>query len=139
MFNQQTIQGNWNEIKGKLLNKWGELTDDDLTAFNGNVQQLVGTIQRKTGEARETIEQFFEQLSSGSAAAIHRAGDSVRTGAQQAAETIEETYERSAESLRKGYADVEDVVRQRPGKSLLVSFGVGVVTGALVALLLRRR
>ncbi len=31
MVSQQTILGNWNEIKGKLLSKWGELTDDDLS------------------------------------------------------------------------------------------------------------
>jgi len=61
MTNQQTLQGNWNEIKGQLRSKWGSLTDDDLAIFNGNVEQLVGTIQRKTGEAREGIEQFFEQ------------------------------------------------------------------------------
>ena len=56
MLNQQTLQGNWNEIKGKLQSKWGTLTDDDIAIFNGNVDQLVGTIQRKTGEARASIE-----------------------------------------------------------------------------------
>jgi uncharacterized protein YjbJ (UPF0337 family) len=139
MDNQQTIQGNWNEIKGKLRSRWGELTDDDLLECNGNVQQLVGTIQRKTGEARESIEQFLEHLSSGSAAAIQRVGDTVRAGAQQAADSIKESYHDSAASLRKGYAEVEDVVRQRPAKSLLVSFGAGIVTGIAMALFLRRR
>lgn len=139
MANQQTIQGNWNEIKGKLRSRWGELTDDDLMECNGNVQQLVGTIQRKTGEARDSIEQFFEQLSSGSAAEIQRVGDAVRAGAQQAADSIKESYHDSAASLRKGYAEVEDVVRQRPAKSLLVSFGAGIFTGIALALFLRRR
>jgi uncharacterized protein YjbJ (UPF0337 family) len=139
MYNQQTIQGNWNEIKGKLRSRWGELTDDDLGAFNGNVQQLVGTIQRKTGEARESIEQFFEQVSSGSAAAFQRVSDSVRAGAQQAADTLQDSYEGSAASVRKGYAEVEEVVRQRPAKSIMVSFGAGILTGFVVALLLRRR
>ena len=62
MINQQTLQGNWNEIKGKLRSKWGSLTDDDVKVFNGNVEQLVGTIQRKTGATSESIEQFFEQF-----------------------------------------------------------------------------
>ena len=87
MINQQTLQGNWNEIKGKLRSKWGSLTDDDLLVFNGNVDQLLGTIQRKTGEARESIEQFFEQFSADSASVINRAGETVRAYAQQAAET----------------------------------------------------
>ena len=139
MINQQTLQGNWNEIKGKLRSKWGSLTDDDLTIFNGNVEQLVGTIQRKTGEARESIEQFFEQLTSDGAAAISRAGESVRAGAQQAADSVQETSQQAAASMREGYAEVEDMVRQRPAESLAVCFGAGVITGVVVSLLLRGR
>src|SRR5262245_7846004 len=56
MVNQQTLQGNWNEIKGKLRSKWGQLTNDDLQTAHGNVDQLIGLIQRKTGEARSSIE-----------------------------------------------------------------------------------
>ncbi len=70
MISQQTVLGNWNEIKGKLLSKWGELTDDDLAAFNGNLDQLLGAIQRKTGAARESIEHFLGQITAGSAAAV---------------------------------------------------------------------
>ena len=139
MINQQTLQGNWNEIKGKLLSKWGSLTDDDLKVFNGNVDQLVGTIQRKTGEAREGIEQFFEQLSFDSASAISRTGEAVRAYAQQAAETVQETSKHAAESVREGYAEAENMVRQRPAESLAVCFGVGVITGVVVGLLLRWR
>jgi len=138
MINQQTLQGNWNEIKGKLRSKWGALTDDDLTVFNGNVDQLLGAIQRKTGEARESIEQFFEQFSANGASSIGQAGETVRAYAQQAAEAVQETSKHAAASVREGYADVENMVRQRPAESLAVCFGVGVVTGVVVGLLLRR-
>ena len=139
MINQQTLQGNWNEIKGKLRSKWGALTDDDLKVFNGNVDQLLGTIQRKTGEARESIEQFFEQFNcDGASAAISRAGETVRAYAQQAADSVQETSKQAAASVREGYAEVEDMVRQRPAESLAGCFGVGVITGVVVGLLLRR-
>ena len=138
MINQQTLQGNWNEIKGKLRSKWGELTDDDVLVFNGNVDQLVGTIQRKTGEARESIEQFFEQFSANGASAIGRAGEAVRSYAHHAVESVQATSKQAADSVRKGYADVEELVRQRLAESLAVCFGVGVVTGVVVFLLLRR-
>jgi uncharacterized protein YjbJ (UPF0337 family) len=139
MTSQQTLQGNWHEIKGKLRSKWGSLTDDDLTMFNGNVEQLVGAIQRKTGEARESIEQFFEQLTSEGAAAISRAGESVRSRAQRVADSVQQTSQKAAASMREGYADVEAVVRQRPAESLAVCFGVGVITGVVVTLLWRWR
>ena len=139
MINQQSLQGNWNEIKGKLRSKWGSLTDDDLTIFNGNVEQLVGAIQRKTGEARESVEQFFEQVTADGTAAISRAGETVRAYAQQAANSVQETSHRAAASVRQGYAEVEDVVRQRPAQSLAVCFGAGVISGVVVTLLLRGR
>jgi uncharacterized protein YjbJ (UPF0337 family) len=139
MINQQTLQGNWNEIKGKLRSKWGSLTDDDLTIFDGNVEQLVGTIQRKTGEARESVEQFFEHVTSEGVAALSRAGETVRAYSQQAADSVHETSHRAAASVRKGYAEVETAVRQRPAESLAVCFGVGVITGVVVTLLLRWR
>jgi len=139
MTNQQTLQGNWNEIKGKVRSKWGWLTDDDLTVFNGNVDQLVGTIQRKTGETRESIEQFFEQFGSNGASAIGRAGETVRAGAQQAVDAVQKTSQQAAASVREGYADVEAMVRQRPAESLAVCFGAGVITGVVVGLLLRSR
>ncbi len=139
MISQQTLQGNWNEIKGMLRSKWGALTDDDVAAFNGNVEQLVGTIQRRTGEARESVEQFFEQLNSKGASAINRAGETVRAGAQHAVDAVQETSHRAAASVREGYTEVEDMVRQRPIESLAVCFGAGVITGVVVSVLLRRR
>ena len=54
--NQQTLEGNWNEIKGKIHEKWGQITQDDLQKARGSIDQLVGVIQRKTGEARDRIE-----------------------------------------------------------------------------------
>jgi len=139
MFNQQMLQGNWNEIKGKLLSKWGALTDDDLQVYRGDIEQLIGAIQRKTGEARESIEHFFDDLSSGGASAINRAAESVRGYAQQAVEAVYETSQQGASSVREHYNEAEDRVRQRPAESLAVCFGVGVITGVVVSLLLRRR
>jgi len=139
MMNQQTLQGNWNEIKGKVRSKWGSLTEDDLKVFNGNVDQLVGTIQRKTGEARENIEKFFDSLSEDGASAIGRASEAVRTYAQQAAESVQQTSKQAADSVRDGYQEVEDMVRERPAESLAVCFGVGVITGVVISLMFRGR
>lgn len=139
MINQQTLQGNWHEIQGKLRSKWGSLTDDDVKEFDGNVEQLIGKIQKKTGAARESIEQFFEQFASNGASAVSRAGEAVRAYAQKATDAVQETSHQAADSVREGYADVEDMVRQRPAQSLAVCFGAGVITGVVISLLLRWR
>ncbi len=56
------IRGNWNEVKGKVKEHWGNLTDDDLQYQEGKDDQLVGRIQEKTGESRERIVDYINNL-----------------------------------------------------------------------------
>ncbi|MEP0713213.1 CsbD family protein [Algoriphagus sp.] len=56
------LKGNWNIVKGKLKEKYGELTEDDLTYVEGQEDQLLGKIQKRTGEAEDVIRnEFFEE------------------------------------------------------------------------------
>lgn len=139
MINQQTLQGNWNEIKGKLRSKWSELTEDDVMAFNGNVDQLLGKIQKKTGVARESIEQFFEQFNTNASSAFSQVKDSFLDAAQYAASSAQEATHQAAANVRSGYAEVEGVVRRHPTETLVVCFGTGLLTGVIVSLFLRSR
>ena len=135
MTNQQILEGNWNEIKGKLRQKWGQLTDDDLPQIRGEADQIIGVIQRKTGEAREAIVRYLQEVSGSAAAATGAVGDY----AQQAAETVRQTAKQAADRVRAGYDAAERFVRQRPKESLAVCFGVGLITGVVIALSLRSR
>ena len=139
MTNQQMLEGEWNEIKGKLRQKWGQLTDDDLPQIRGDAEQIIGIIQRKTGEAREAIEQYLQEISGSAASAIGSAATTVRDYAQHASESVQHTAKQAADQVRAGYNEAERFVRNRPGESLLVCFGVGLITGVVVALSLRSR
>lgn len=57
MMNKEMMRGNWNELKGKIKEEWGRLTDDDLTEINGKREQLLGKLQKKYGYAKERAEQ----------------------------------------------------------------------------------
>ena len=46
------VEGNWKQTKGKIKEKWGQLTDDDLTQINGRREQLEGKIQERYGSPR---------------------------------------------------------------------------------------
>jgi uncharacterized protein YjbJ (UPF0337 family) len=59
--NQLSIKGNWNVLKGKLRQKYAQLTDDDLQYIEGKEDELIGRIQRRTGETRERIERFLAE------------------------------------------------------------------------------
>jgi uncharacterized protein YjbJ (UPF0337 family) len=137
--NQQILEGNWNEIKGKLREKWGQLTDNDLPQRQGDLEQLVGIIQRKTGEGRESIEKFLQQTSGGAASAMGIAAETVRDYAQQASESVQNSAKQAVDQVRAGYDEAETFVRNRPGESLLVSFGLGLITGVVIALSMRSR
>ncbi len=135
MVNQQMLEGNWNEIKGKIRTHWGQLTDDDLSQFHVEVDKLVGTIQRKTGEGRDVIERYLNDLSGPAASTLGQAAESVRQYSQRAAETVQNTAQQAAGQVRAGYIEAERLVRNRPGESLAVCFGVGLVAGVLVGIL----
>lgn len=59
---EDKLKGNWDQLKGKVKQKWGNLTDDDLTYAEGKSDELLGKLEEKTGEAKEAISKFFEDL-----------------------------------------------------------------------------
>lgn len=58
---EDKIKGNWNQLKGKLKQEYGELSDDDLTYAEGKEDELIGRIQQKTGESKEKIREFINK------------------------------------------------------------------------------
>lgn len=56
------IEGNWDSLKGKLKEKYGELTDDDLVKTKGKTDQLVGLLEKKLGKSKEAISRELNDL-----------------------------------------------------------------------------
>jgi uncharacterized protein YjbJ (UPF0337 family) len=56
------IKGNWNEVKGKLKQKYGQLTDDDLSFAEGKEDELWGRLQQKLGKKKEELRAEIEEL-----------------------------------------------------------------------------
>jgi uncharacterized protein YjbJ (UPF0337 family) len=56
------IKGDWNIAKGTLKQKWAALTDDDLQYAEGRQDELIGRIQKRTGETREAVEKAIGEL-----------------------------------------------------------------------------
>jgi uncharacterized protein YjbJ (UPF0337 family) len=59
--NEDTLKGQWTQLKGKAREKWGKLTNDDLDLIQGRAQQLVGQIQERYGVAREEAERQVKE------------------------------------------------------------------------------
>ncbi len=56
------IKGEWNIIKGNLKQKWAKLTDDDLQFVEGKQEELLGRIQKRTGQSREAVESAIKDF-----------------------------------------------------------------------------
>lgn len=137
MVTKQILQGSWNEIVGRLRTKWGQLNEDDLEQFKGNTEALAGYIQRHTGEAKESIMRFLDDVLSDER--VGRAADTVRSYASQAASTAKQGFDTVAARARDGYAGAEHFVQERPAMSVGAAFASGALVGFVLAMLLRER
>ncbi len=62
--NRDILSGQWTQLKGKIRERWGKLTDDDLDKIAGKRDQLIGTLQEKYGQARDKVEEEVREFES---------------------------------------------------------------------------
>jgi uncharacterized protein YjbJ (UPF0337 family) len=147
MIAQDVLEGKWHTIRGKLKTKWAKLTDDDLLHVDGGIEQLIGRIQRRTGESREAIEHFIDQAAEQASNAADRVSHTVHESLDRAHQAVHQTLDRAgqtageaaqqvADGVRDRYQQAERAIHNRPAQAVLVAFGVGLVSGLGVALLL---
>jgi len=62
--NTEQMKGNWKQLKGKIKEKWGDLTEDDLKVVEGRQDQLAGRLQERYGlakdKAKEEADRFYQ-------------------------------------------------------------------------------
>jgi uncharacterized protein YjbJ (UPF0337 family) len=62
LMNKDIMQGKWREMKGKVKEQWGKLTDDDLDKIEGTSEQLLGLLQQRYGYARDKAEEEYKRF-----------------------------------------------------------------------------
>jgi len=64
--NKDVLEGKWKQLRGKVREQWGELTDEELDQIAGKRDQLIGKVQEKYAytwdEAEEEVEEFLDEL-----------------------------------------------------------------------------
>lgn len=60
--NRDWLEGNWKQVRGKVRERWGKLTDDELDVIAGRRDQLVGRIQELYGTSKHEIERDLDDL-----------------------------------------------------------------------------
>jgi uncharacterized protein YjbJ (UPF0337 family) len=128
MVAQETLSGNWHAIVGAIKEKFGQITGDDLTRVQGNVDQLIGLIERKTGQTREQIEAFLSDC-------CNQAGTTYR----KASNMLDEGIHRVSEQADHGYQVAKDTVAKRPMESIAVVAGLGLLAGIAIGVSMASR
>jgi uncharacterized protein YjbJ (UPF0337 family) len=131
----EEVSGTWNDLKGRVKQEWGNISDDDLKQVEGNLDRLVGLIQKKTGSARVEIEKMMRSWSEQSSSMLENASQAVQNVTQSAQEYMGQARDIAGEQ----YSRAQDVVRQRPNESLMFSFGTGLLLGVVVGLVCRSK
>ena len=139
MVNQQVLEGHWNELTGRLKERWGQITDDDLDRVKGNVSQLVGLIQQKTGWAKGRVEEELDSMVDEGSSMARRATETARNVASNVGERAQHGYQDVSERFREGYSQAEEMLQRRPVESVAAAFGSGLIVGIVVGLLMRGR
>ena len=93
-----------------------------------NLKEMSSSAAAAMGTAAETVRDYAQHAS-----------ESVQHTAKQASEGVQHTAKQAADQVRAGYDEAERFVRNRPGESLLVCLGVGLIAGVVIALSLRSR
>lgn len=132
MATKEEAQGTWNRLAGAVKSKYAQITGDDLAGANGNIQHLAGVIQKKTGKAREEVEEFLRSVSDTSATMAGRMSEVASDMAAKTSETFREGYDYARDASRDGMKAAAETVQHRPGQSMLVAIGIGVVAGLLI-------
>ena len=132
----QATAGSWNELKGRIRAKWGSVTDDMLEESKGNMQALVGKIQRTTGERIEAIQEFLNSGADKAATLYERTSEAVRSGAEKVAGKVSEETRYVTDAVKQGASQAGELIQARPLESLSFTFVAGMAAGLAVALVL---
>lgn len=150
MITRQELEGHWNQVKGRLQERWGVLTDSELQEAKGSTNQLVGMVQERTGETRSTVEEFIDNIVQEGGSSMQQTSEAVRERATHVAEGAREyadkasaaarqQYEQVSAQVGEGYHQAQDMVRRKPMESVATAFGAGIITGVVLGLMFRSR
>jgi uncharacterized protein YjbJ (UPF0337 family) len=129
------LEGNWKQLRGKAKERWGKLTDDDLTAISGRRDQLEGKIQERYGyaksQARREIEDWYRSTESHLVDEI----DNIRTELQRLASSVghiaNKQIDRAQVGATEAAREAEAAITRNPLTAIAIAVGLGFLIGIL--------
>lgn len=142
MMNQQTIAGQWKQMRGSLKSWWGQLTDDDFDKIGGEKDKLVGWVQEKYGRTRDQAEREVDARLNEYSQKAHGSMTDFKAKVAEIGETITNKASEASSAVRSGAgkasayleekkldeitSDVTGLVRKYPIPAMLIGIALGV-------------
>ena len=139
MITREQLMGNWNSVVGSIKEKFGEFTRDELARVEGNFEQLVGLVQRKTGQSQEQISSFISECCESAGTTYNQVANRASHYADAAGEIIRDNYDRVATEAKKGMDYTAKNIGRRPLESLAIAVGSGILAGILLGISMTSR
>ncbi len=138
-----TFDNHWDEIKGKLKQRYGQLTDDDFAFAEGKGEELLARLRERLGVSSEdlnaVLDEFYVEVGSRVEMARQKTAelaDEVRARAVAAAHEMKAqagvAYDHARQQARGFWHDGEEYVRRNPRESLVAAVFAGFVAGLLM-------
>ncbi len=139
MITRDQLLGNWNSVVGSIKEKFGEFTKDELARVEGNFEQLVGLVQRKTGQSQEQISSFISECCESAGTTYNQVANRASHYADAAGEIIRDNYDRVATEAQKGMDYTARNISRRPLESLAIAVGSGILAGIVLGISMTSR
>jgi uncharacterized protein YjbJ (UPF0337 family) len=129
------VEGNWKQIKGRAKERWGKLTDDDLTAIAGRRDQLEGMIQERYGYAKEKARKEIEDWTRSIETSLEEQIAALRSGIQGLSSTVEriaeEQFPRARSTAGDALHEADEAFKRNPILVIAIALGLGFLIGML--------
>ena len=139
MVSRNDLLGNWNGIVRSLSAKFGDFTKDELARVEGNFEELVNLVQRKSGRSKEQIASFVSDCCESAGATYGQVANRASHYVDVAGDVIRDNYDRVATEAKRGLDYTAKNVGRRPFESLALAVGSGIIAGVLLGLSISNR
>lgn len=136
---EHNVGSGWHDVREKLLQRWSQLSHQDLDRLRGNSEQLFRYLQERTGEARDVLEQYVGRLMAASGTSLEEVSERARQYAQEAAQSAEAAFQQAGDQLRASWIETERLVRRRPVESMACTLAAGLFCGLVLGLAMRSK
>jgi uncharacterized protein YjbJ (UPF0337 family) len=134
--NHIALTSHWEQIKGKLKQRFAQLTDNDLMFAEGKTEELLHRLRVKLSMSEEELERVLDEYYHEATNRIAQAKDAVEGWAEEAAQQVRAkagvAYEKAREQARTAVSDGEEYIRRNPRESLVGALVAGFVVGLLI-------